>query len=71
MARRSTQQKLGLKVRELRKSNNLTQEKLEQKSGVDRTYISDIERGVRNPSLKSIEKLANALGVKLFDLTDF
>lgn len=71
MARTSAQQKLGKQVRELRKQKGWTQEKLEEKSGVDRTYISDIERGVRNPSLKSLQKLAKALGVSISHLTDF
>ncbi len=68
MARRSTQQKLGKRVRELRKQKGWTQEKLEEHSGFDRTYISDIERGVRNPSVKSLEKLAKALKVRAADL---
>jgi transcriptional regulator with XRE-family HTH domain len=68
MARRSTQQKLGNRVRELRKQRGWTQERLEEHSGLDRTYISDIERGVRNPSVKSLEKLAKALKVKPAEL---
>jgi len=68
MARRSTQQKLGNKVRELRKQRGWTQEKLEELSGLDRTYISDIERGVRNPSVKSLERLAKALKVPASEL---
>lgn len=71
MARTSSKQKLGRKVRELRKAQNWTQEQLEEHSGLDRTYISDIERGVRNPSLKSLEKLAKALKVSVSSLTDF
>ncbi|HVX01063.1 MAG TPA: helix-turn-helix transcriptional regulator [Candidatus Babeliaceae bacterium] len=71
MARTSSKQKLGKKVRELRKAKDWTQEKLEENSGLDRTYISDIERGMRNPSLKSLEKLAKALKIKVSDLTDF
>ena len=47
------------------------QEKLGETTGLDRTYISGIERGVRNPSLKNIEKLAKALDVKVSELTDF
>jgi len=68
MARRSTQQKIGKKVRELRLQKGWTQETLEEHSGLDRTYISDIERGVRNPSVKSLEKLAKALRVGTADL---
>ena len=71
MARTSSKQKLGKKVRELRTAKGWTQEKLEEHSGLDRTYISDIERGVRNPSLKSLEKLAKALKIKVSDLTNF
>ena len=36
-----------------------------------RTYLGGIERGERNPSLKNIEAIANALGVKLSDLFQF
>ncbi len=68
MARRSTQQKIGKRLREIRTAKGWTQEKLEELSGLDRTYISDIERGVRNPSVKSIEKLAKALRVKPAEL---
>jgi transcriptional regulator with XRE-family HTH domain len=71
MARTSFNQKLGKQVRELRKARGWTQEKLEEHSGLDRTYISDIERGIRNPSVRSLEKLAKALKVKVSDLTDF
>jgi transcriptional regulator with XRE-family HTH domain len=71
MARTSSKQKLGKKVRELRIEKHWTQEKLGEHSGLDRTYISDIERGVRNPSLKSLEKLAKALKIRVSDLTDF
>ena len=68
MARRSTQQKIGRRVRELRNQKGWTQEQLEEHSGLDRTYISDIERGVRNPSVKSIEKIAKALKVKASEI---
>jgi transcriptional regulator with XRE-family HTH domain len=71
MARTNVQQKLGQRIRILRKSLNLSQEKLGFKTNLNRTYISGIERGVRNPSLKNIEKLANALGVDVSELTNF
>jgi transcriptional regulator with XRE-family HTH domain len=71
MARTSTQQKLGKKIRELRLSYKLTQEKLGEMTGLDRTYISGIERGIRNPSLRNIEKLAKALKVSITELTNF
>lgn len=71
MARLSAQQKLGKQVRQFRKEKSWTQEKLGEETGLDRTYISDIERGVRNPSLKSLQKLAKALGATVSQLTNF
>lgn len=57
------QKKFGDKLRELRKQKGLSQEDLALKSGLHRTYISDIERGSRNLSLKNIDKIAKALGL--------
>lgn len=68
MARLSAAQKLGKKLRELRTEAGLSQERLGEMTGLDRTYISGIERGVRNPALKNIEKLAKALDVKINEL---
>jgi len=71
MARLSAQQKLGKKLRVLRTDAGLSQERLGEITGLDRTYISGIERGVRNPSLRNIEKLARALKVSVSELTSF
>ncbi len=71
MARTSAQQKLGKKIRQLRTEAGLSQEKLGEMTGLDRTYISGIERGVRNPSIKNIEKLGKALKVKASGLIEF
>jgi len=57
------QQKFGVKIKSLRLQKNMSQEELSSKTGLHRTYISDIERGVRNVSLKNIEKIAKALSV--------
>jgi len=64
------QKKFGSKLRKLRKQKGFSQEKLAFKCGLHRTYISDIERGSRNVSLKNIEKIAKALGVPLKLLLD-
>jgi len=48
---------LGRNVRKRREVRELTQEKLAEKSGLDPTYISDIERGQRNPGIKNVAKL--------------
>jgi len=55
----------GLAVRKHRECLGWSQEDLADKAELDRTYISDIERGRRNPSLSSIARLADALGVSL------
>jgi transcriptional regulator with XRE-family HTH domain len=68
MARTNAQQKLGKQVKQLRLELGYSQEKLGEITGMDRTYISGIERGVRNPSVRNIEKLAKALKVQLSDL---
>jgi transcriptional regulator with XRE-family HTH domain len=54
----------GIRVRDLRQAKGISQEALADKAGLDRTYISSIERGKRNVSLLNIELLAKALGVK-------
>ena len=59
---------LGLNVRQHREASEFTQEKLAEKSGLDPTYISDIERGRRNPGIKNVAKLAKALGLTTAEL---
>ena len=51
----------GQALRHFRKKNKLSQEKLAQESSLDRSYISLLERGLRQPSLTSILKLSKAL----------
>ena len=58
----------GLKVREMRLSQNLTQESLADKACLHRTYIGMIERAEKNITLLNIEKIANALEVSVRNL---
>lgn len=58
------QKRFGKNVAHYRKTAGLTQEKLGELTGLDRGYISGVERGVRNPAIVNIEKIAKALKVK-------
>ena len=60
--------KFGNRVRKLRKAKGLSQEAFASLCGLDRTYISGIERGVRNVSLANISLIAEALGISLSEL---
>ncbi|MBI2429420.1 MAG: helix-turn-helix domain-containing protein, partial [Ignavibacteriales bacterium] len=61
-------QHFGLVVKELRREKLLSQEELANRCGLHRTYITDIEHGTRNVSLKNISKIARAVEVPLHDL---
>jgi transcriptional regulator with XRE-family HTH domain len=56
---------LGRAIRRVRLDKGLSQEALAEWAGLDRTYISGLERGVRNPAMGTIEKVATALGVRI------
>lgn len=56
-------EKFGKNVCRVRRANDMTQEGLSSLTGLARLYVGDIETGVRNPSLKTIEKFAVALDV--------
>ena len=58
----------GLNVRKRRESLDLTQLEAAERADLDPTYISGIERGVRNPSLISIARVAKALDITVSDL---
>ena len=59
---------LGQNVRRRREARELTQEKLAERAGLDPTYISGIERGLRNPGIKNVARLAKALGLTTAEL---
>ena len=60
----------GRRVRELRKAKEMSQKDFASLCGLDRTYISGIERGKRNVSLQNIHVIARALEVRLVDIFD-
>ncbi len=51
-----------------RRAKELSQEALAEKADLDRTYLSDIERGVRNPGIRNVVLIAKALGIPASDL---
>jgi len=58
----------GILIKEIRKNKSLSQEKLAEKTGLDRTFISSIETGKKIPTLTSICKLAKGLDIKASEL---
>ena len=63
-------QRLGQNVRRLRDAKGWSQEEYADRAGIHRTYVSDIERGRRNPTITVVEKLAAPLGVEPGRLLD-
>lgn len=56
-------QRLAANLRRLRHAKGWSQEDYADRAGIHRTYVSDIERGARNPTITVVEKLAKPLGV--------
>ena len=63
--------RFGNRLRQLRKTANFTQEELSEKAEVSVDFIGLMERGLRGPSFKTLEKLSNALGVDVSALFMF
>jgi two-component system, response regulator len=59
---------LGIAIKTERSVRRISQEELAERAGLHRTYVCDLERGVRNPSIASIEKLAQALELSVSSL---
>ena len=63
-------ERLAANLRELRQKKGLSQEAFADEAGIHRTYISDLERGARNPTITVVDKIARALDVPLGALLD-
>ena len=61
----------GRRLAKLRKKVNITQEKLAERSNLSTTFIGLLEIGKRRGSLRSLQKIASVLGVKVRDLLNF
>lgn len=56
--------RVGANLRQAREALGVSQEELADRAGIHRTYISGVERGVRNPTVTVLEKIAKAVKVK-------
>ena len=63
-------QRLARNLRKLRQAKGVSQAAFADEAGLHRTYISDLERGTRNPSMTLVDKIARALDVPLGTLLD-
>lgn len=70
LPRVDVRQRLARNLRQLREAKGWSQEQFADEAGVHRTYVSDIERAVRNPTISVVEKLALPLQVALGKLLD-
>lgn len=68
LPRSPTHLALGRALRDLREHRGLSQEALGHEAGLDRTYVSGIERGERNPGFETLIKLAVALDIQPSEL---
>lgn len=64
-------QDFGTTFRQIRKSKKLSQSEVAERAGLSISYISDVERGVANPKLDTIEALAKAIDVSAGELFNF
>ncbi len=60
-------EQVGARIRQLRKQQGISQEKLALKADIDRTYLAGVEQGKRNLSVKSLEKILRGLEVSFHD----
>ncbi len=62
--------RFGARVAYLRKERGMTQEAFADHAGIARSYMSDVERGVRNPTIVMVERIAKALRIRISELFD-
>lgn len=63
--------RFGQRIKEIRLKQNISQEELAFRCSLSKNYISDVERGTRNISLKSIEKIADGFTINIKELFEF
>lgn len=65
------QEDVGNRIKECRNNMGISQESLAHEAGLDRTYITSVERGKRNISIVNLDKITKALNIKLSEFFDF
>ena len=65
------EERFGMRIRELRKHQQISQEELAFRCNLSKNYVSDVERGTRNITLRVVEKFAKGLNVSLTELFCF
>lgn len=68
MRRMSVQRRLSKNLQRIRREKGLSQEDLAHRAEVHQTYLSGLENGRRNPSIKVVERIADALGVDVVEM---
>lgn len=63
MQKSEIRNKIGLRIKDLRKQNGLTQDKFALMTGINRSYLADIEKGNRNFGFDTLEKIIDGFGV--------
>lgn len=66
----STAENLGQRIKDLRAARGWSQSELAQVVGLNKAYIGDIELGRRNPTLKSMERIAGGFGLRVGELLE-
>jgi len=62
--------KLGRRVQQLRQAKGWSQDEFAHRANLHRTYVSGVERGIRNPTITVLEKLARGLEITISELVD-
>ncbi len=62
--------RVGRNIKKEREAKGWSQEELADRAGLHRTYVSGVERGVRNPTVTVLERMAQALSLKIGQITD-
>lgn len=65
--KKNTHFNFGMRIHELRRNRKLSQEQLALRSNITPTYLGLIERNIKNPTLKVVEQLCNAMDISLAD----